>query len=57
MNGRTDVVNEARKRQLGAPRASPDLVFPLEDPHGQARLGEGHRSREPVRPGADDDGV
>jgi hypothetical protein len=52
-----DVVAEAGQRELGRARAAADGVLRLEDEDRAAGLREGDRGRQPVRAGADDDGV
>jgi hypothetical protein len=57
MDRGADVVPESRKRQLGGARAAADRVPSFEDEDGAAGLGQRERGGEPVRAGADDDGV
>jgi hypothetical protein len=57
MDGGTDVVPEPGERQLGRTRAAANRVLRLEDEDRASRLGEGDGGGEPVRAGADDDGV
>jgi hypothetical protein len=54
---RADVVAEAGECELGGARPAADGVTRLDDKDGPSRLGECDRGGEPVRPGADDDGV
>jgi hypothetical protein len=54
---RADVVTEAGEGELRGARPAADGVARLEDANGAPGLGEGDRGSEPVRPGADDDGV
>ena len=55
MDGRAEVVAEARKRQLGRVGAAADLVPALDHVHRPPGPGELDRGREPVRAGSDDD--
>jgi hypothetical protein len=57
VEGRADVVDEPRERELGGARAAPDRLLRLADEDGPARPRERDGGREPVRPGPDDDGV
>jgi hypothetical protein len=57
MDCRADVVPEAWECQLGRARAAADAVLRLEDEDRAPGLREGGRGGEPVRAGADDDGV
>ena len=54
---RAEVVDEARKRQLGRPRAAAGLVGALAHENLEALAGERDRGCEPVGARADDDGV
>ena len=54
---RADVMDEAGEGQLGRARPSPDRVGGLEHLDRAARAGEHDRRGQPVRAGADDDGV
>ena len=57
MNGRTDIVDEARQRQLRRARAPADRVGGLEHQHRPPGFGETHRRGEAVRARTDDDSV
>jgi hypothetical protein len=57
VDGRADVVPEARKRQLARACATPDGVLRFQDQDRPAGLSESDRGREAVRPRADDDRV
>jgi hypothetical protein len=50
-------VPEARQRQLSAARAAANALLRFEDEDRTAGLREGDRGSQPVRAGADDDGV
>jgi hypothetical protein len=52
-----DVVAEPGQRQLRGARSAADRVPRLEHEHGASRLGKSDRGGQPVRAGADDDGV
>jgi hypothetical protein len=54
---RADVVPEPRQRQFSGASAAADRRLTFEDANRSSRLRERNRSCEPVRPGADDDGV
>jgi hypothetical protein len=54
---RAHVVSEPRQRQFSRASSAPDRLLALEDPDRSSGLRERDRGREPVRPGADDDGV
>ncbi len=54
---RADVVDEARQRQLGRPRASANRVGGLEDAYSDTGPRQHDRRGEPVRPGTDHDRV
>jgi hypothetical protein len=57
MDRRANVVAEAGKRQLLGTRSSADRLAGLENEDRASGLGESDGGGEPVRPGADDDGV
>jgi hypothetical protein len=57
VDGRTDVVTEAGKRELGSAGPAADGVACLDDEDGPPGLGKGDRCGEAVRACADDDGV
>jgi hypothetical protein len=57
MNRRAGVVAEARQRQLECASAAADRVLRLEDEDRSSGLRERDGGGEPVRAGADDDGV
>jgi hypothetical protein len=57
VDGRADVVPKAGERQLGRARAAADAVLRLEDEDRASGLRQSDRGGEPVRAGADDDGV
>jgi len=57
MDRRADVVAEAGQRQLRGARPAADRVPRFEDEDRASRLGEGDGGGQPVRAGADDDGV
>ena len=48
---------EAGERELGGARPAANRLARFDDKDGPSRLGECDRGREPVRTGADDDGV
>ena len=50
MDGRADIVNEPRTRQLGRPSAASDGVVRFQDGDAPARLGEPDGGGQPVRP-------
>ena len=54
---RADVVPEPRQRQFSSASAAADRRLTFEDANRSSRLRERDRGCEPVRPGADDDGV
>ena len=54
---RADVVDEAGPRQLRRARGAARRGVPLQHEHAAARLRHPDRGGQPVRPGADDDGV
>ena len=54
---RADVVDVARERQLRGAHAAPDRVAPLVDDDRTSGPRDRDRRRQPVGPGADDDGV
>jgi hypothetical protein len=54
---RADVVPEPRQRQFSSASAPADRRLTFEDANRSSRLRERDRGCEPVRPGADDDGV
>jgi hypothetical protein len=54
---RADIVPEPGQRQLSSASAPADRRLTFENANRSSRLRECDRSREPVRPGADDDGV
>jgi hypothetical protein len=54
---RADIVPEPRQRQFSGASAAADRRLPVEDANRSSGLRERNRSCEPVRPGADDDGV
>jgi len=57
MDRRADVVTEAGQRQLGGPRAASDRVACFDDEDRASGLRKRDGGGEPVRAGADDDGV
>ena len=57
MHRGTDIVDEPRQRQLSASSSPPDFVVCFEDSHRGTRPSEGNGCREPVGPGANDDGI
>jgi hypothetical protein len=54
---RADIVPEPRQRQLSSASAAADRRLTFENANRSAGLRERDRGCEPVRPGADDDGV
>jgi hypothetical protein len=54
---RADIVPEPRQRQFSGASAPADRRLTFEDANRSSGLRERYRSCEPVRPGADDDGV
>jgi hypothetical protein len=54
---RADVVPEPRQRQFSSASSTADRRLTFEDANRSSGLRERYRSCEPVRPGADDDGV
>jgi hypothetical protein len=54
---RADVVPEPRQRQFGSANAAANRRLAFEDANRSSGLRERDRGCEPVRPGADDDGV
>jgi hypothetical protein len=54
---RADVVPEPRQGQFSSASATADRRLTFEDANRSPRLRERYRGCEPVRPGADDDGV
>jgi len=57
MNGRTDVVDDARQRQLGRACAATDRVGGFEHEHRAASAGKRCGGGKAVRAGTDDDGI
>ena len=55
MHRSADVVDEARQRQLGGAQAAAELRLGFVHLDVEPRLRERDRSRQPVRPRADDD--
>jgi hypothetical protein len=57
VDGRAEVVPEAWECQFDRARAAADAVLRLEDKDRASGLRKSDRGGEPVRAGADDDGV
>jgi hypothetical protein len=57
VDSRANVVTKAGQRQLGGPRAASDRVARLDDENRASGLRERDGGGEPIRAGADDDGV